>query len=485
MTVYLVGAGPGDPGLLTVRGAELLARAEVVVYDRLSAPSLLDLAPSSAERIYVGKRGATPSASQDEINRLLVEHGAAGREVVHLKGGDPFVFARGAEELDALRRAGVPAEVVPGITSAIAVPAYAGIPVTRRYSSTSFTVVTGHEDPSKERSDVDWEAIARVGGTIVILMGVANLPTISRRLIAGGLPPETPAAAVRWGTRPSQLTIRATLGTLADHPLAAPSVIVVGDVAADDLDWFASRPLSGRRVVVTRAPEQASKLSRRLAEAGAEVVEVPTIAIADPTDGGAALAAAVEGLETGDWVALTSPNGAERFLDAVGDVRRLAGVRIAVIGPGTAAVLAARMIVPDLVPDRYVAEGLLEVFGSGPGRVLVAQAADARPVLADGLRAAGWVVDVVETYRTVPAQVPDAALDEVATSDAVAFASSSAVRNFADAVEHARRPPVAVVIGPITAATASEVGFETVIEAATHDLDGLVSAVRDWSTGLT
>lgn len=483
MTVYLVGAGPGDPGLITVKGAELLARADVVIYDRLSAPSLLDLAPASAIRIYVGKRGAEGSTPQDRINDLLVEHGRNAAVVVRLKGGDPFVFARGAEELGALRDAGITAEVVPGITSAIAAPAYAGIPVTRRYSSTSVTIVTGHEDPTKERADVDWEAIARVGGTIVVLMGVANIGRISERLIAGGLAPETPAAAVRWGTRPNQHTTRATLATLADHPLAAPSVIVIGDVAADDVEWFAARPLAGRRIVVTRAPEQASRLTDRLLAAGADVVNLPTIAIADPPDGGAALTAAAAAIATFDWVVLTSPNGAERFLAAVGDARRLAGVRLAVIGPGTAAVLRARHLEPDLVPDRYVAEGLLEAFAPGPGRVLLPQALEARAVLADGLVGLGWDVDVVAAYETVAAPVPPGMLDEVGSADAVAFASSSAVRNFVAAVPAGHRPGAAVTIGPISAATARELGFDPVVEAPQHDLDGLVDATISWAAG--
>lgn len=481
MTVFLVGAGPGDPGLITVRGAELLARADVVIYDRLSAPSLLELVPESAQRIYVGKRGSEGSTPQERINELLVEHGSSASVVVRLKGGDPFVFARGAEELEVLRDAGIPAEVVPGITSAIAAPAYAGIPVTRRYSSTSVTIVTGHEDPTKERSEVDWDAIARVGGTIVVLMGVANIGRISERLIAGGLAPQTPVAAVRWGTRPNQHTTRASLATIAEHPLAAPSVIVIGDVAADEFEWFAGRPLTGRRIVVTRAPAQASRLTDRLLAAGADVINVPTIAIADPPDGGAALAAAAAAVSTYDWVVLTSPNGAERFLDAVGDARRLAGVRLAVIGPGTAAVLRAHRMEPDLIPARYVAEGLLEDFPDGPGRVLIPQAREARPVLAEGLLERGFVVDVVPAYETVPADVPAGSLADIAGADAVAFASSSAVTNFVAAVPEASRPEVAVAIGPISAATARDAGFE-VVEAAQHDLDGLVAAVLEWAT---
>lgn len=485
MTVYLVGAGPGDPELITVKGARLLRAADVVVYDRLVNPALLELVPDGAERIDVGKEPGSPLA-QEHINDVLVDLGRRHTTVVRLKGGDPFVFARGAEELAALRDAGVPVEVVPGITSAIAAPAYAGIPVTRRYSSTSVTIVTGHEDPAKGRSDVDWEAVARVRGTIVILMGVANVASICERLLAGGLPPETPAAAVRWGTRPDQEVVRATLATLPGQDLAAPSVIVVGDVAGDDLAWFgaaAGRPLSGRRLVVTRAPAQASRLTQRLRDAGAEVINVPTIAVVDPPDGGAALRAAADTVSAYDWVVLTSPNGAERFLEAVGDVRRLAGVQLAVVGPGTGAALASRGLIADLVPERYVAEGLLEAFGAGTGRVLVPQALVARDVLVDGLRAAGWDVEVAAAYETVPATVEPEVVAAVATCDAAVFASSSAVRNFVAAVGADDRPAVALCIGPVTAATARESGFAEVVEAAEHDLDGLVATAVAWASG--
>ena len=487
MTVYLVGAGPGDPGLLTVRGAEVLRRADVVIYDRLSAVSLLDLAPPDALRVNVGKHGSGGhSVSQDRINQLLVEHGRGSATVVRLKGGDPFVFARGAEELAVLREAGIAAEVVPGITSAIAAPAYAGIPVTRRYSSTSFTVVTGHEDPTKGRTDVDWESIAKVGGTIMVLMGVANIAQISERLLAGGLSPDTPAAAVRWGTRPEQSVVRATLATIAEQKLAAPSVIVVGDVAGDALDWFTDRPLFGRTVVVTRAAHQASRLTQRLSDAGAAVVGVATIEIHDPADGGSALAAALERIDGYDWLVVTSPNGATRVLDALGDVRRLAGVGVAVIGPGTAEVFRSARIEPDLIPARYVAEGLLEAFPPAPeggGRVLVAQAATAREVTVAGLRDAGWEVDVVAAYRTAPATLDDSRRDDIARADAVAFASSSAVKGFVAGVPADSWPRTAVAIGPLTAATALEAGFGRVVESAVHDLDGLVETVIDADGG--
>ncbi len=480
MTVYLVGAGPGDPGLLTVRGAELLAAADVVVHDRLSAAALLDLAPAHAQRIDVGKTPRGPSVPQDRINELLVEHGRSGATVVRLKGGDPFVFARGAEEARALDAAGVPYEVVPGITSAIAAPAYAGIPVTMRYSSTSLTIVTGHEDPTKVRGDVDWEALARVGGTIVILMGVANLAEISRRLIDGGRSPDTPAAAVRWGTRPDQQVTRGTLATLHTEDLRAPSTIVVGEVAAEALDWFTRRPLLGRSVVVTRTPGQASKLSHRLAAQGATVVGLPTIEVVDPLDGGAALRAELSSLEPGDWLVLTSANGASRVLGALHDVRDLAGVRLAVVGPGTASVLADAGLRVDLVPQRYVAEGLLAEFPDPPadgGRVLLARAQVARDVLPDGLAERGWQVDVVDAYRTVPATLDPDTLQQARQADAITFTSASSVRNFVAAAGLDALPPTVVTIGPITSAAAAELGVHVDAEADPHDLDGLVGAL--------
>lgn len=481
MTVYLVGAGPGDPGLLTVRGAEVLGRADVVVYDRLSVGSLLDLAPPGAERISVGKIPGGVTTPQEEINDLLVARGRAGQEVVRLKGGDPFVFARGGEEAQALAGAGVPFEVVPGITSAIAVPAYAGIPVTQRHSSTSFTVITGHEDPDKG-GELDWEAVARLGGTIVVLMGVGRLPKIVARLRAGGLDPDTPVAAVRWGTRPEQDTVRATLATIGDHPLASPSVIVIGRVAALDLRWFESRPLFGRRVVVTRTRAQASALSARLRAVGADPVEVPVIEVRDPLDGGTGLAAAADRCAAGgyDWVVVTSPNGAQRLLAALRDARDLGGTKVAAIGPGTAAALAAGNVVADLVPERFVAEGLLEAFPSPPsggGRVLLARAREARDALPDGLTAAGWSVDVVEAYRTVPV-VPDA--DErrrLADADAITFTSSSTVTSFVAAFGVDAVPPLVACIGPITAATARGLGLTVAVEATEHTIDGLVDAL--------
>jgi uroporphyrinogen III methyltransferase / synthase len=491
MTVHLVGAGPGDPGLLTVRALEVLRRADLVVYDRLSQESLLDLAPEGAERLDVGKAPGHVRLEQDEINALLVERGRKDETVVRLKGGDPFVFARGGEEAAALAAAGVPFEVVPGITSAIAVPAYAGIPVTLRHSSTSVTIVTGHEDPSVgEEGTVDWEAVARVGGTIVILMGVARIGRIAEALMAGGRAPETPVAATQWGTRPEQRTVRATLATIGTAELGSPSTIVVGDVAACDLAWFENRPLLGRKVVVTRARAQAGELAARLAALGAATVEVPAIEIVDPDDGGAGLDAAVERLDRGDydWLVLTSPNGARRLLDALAragrDARALGGVRLATIGPGTAAALAGAWLVPDLVPDRYVAEALLDAFpdpSASGNRVLLVRAAVARDVLPAGLAGRGWEVDVVDAYRSEPVPLSEARAKALAAAEIVTFTSSSTVTNLLAAAEGRPLPPVVAAIGPVTAATARDHGLDVAVEAEVHTIDGLVDALLSWA----
>jgi uroporphyrinogen III methyltransferase/synthase len=488
VTVHLVGAGPGDPGLLTVRGLEVLRRADVVVYDRLSQESLLDLAPAGAERIDVGKAPGHVRLDQDHINKLLVERGRTGETVVRLKGGDPFVFARGGEEAAALAEAGIDFEVVPGISAAIAVPAYAGIPVTLRHSSTSFTVVTGHEDPAVgEDGTVDWRAVARVGGTIVILMGVARIATIAAELMAGGLAPETPVTSVQWGTRPEQTTVRATLGTIGEADLGSPATIVVGEVAGYDLRWFENRPLLGRRIVVTRAREQASELVARLAALGAATIEVPAIAVRDPADGGAALAAAVDRLAAGDfgWLVVTSPNGARRVLAALRasgrDARALGGVRLAAIGPGTADVLDAANLVADLVPPRFVAESLVEAFPEGSGRVLLARAAVARDVLPEGLAAKGWAVDVVEAYRTEPVALDAARAAALAGAEVVTFTSSSTVTNFLAAAGRDAVPPVVAAIGPVTAATVRAAGLTVDVEAGVHTIDGLVEALCAWA----
>jgi uroporphyrinogen III methyltransferase/synthase len=487
VNVYLVGAGPGDPGLITIKGAEVLGRADVVVHDRLAERSLLDLAPAGAERIDVGKSPGDP-VHQDEINGLLVAHGRAGRRVVRLKGGDPFVFGRGGEEAEALAAAGVDFEVVPGVTAAVAVPAYAGVPVTHRGLSTSFTVVTGHSRQALD-AEVDWDALARVGGTIVVLMGVAHRDEIVRRLIAAGRPPTTPVAAVGWGTRPSQRTVRTTLAGLPAADLEPPVTMVIGPVARLDLAWFERRPLFGWTVVVTRARSQASTLVDRLRSVGAGTVELPVISVTTAADGGASLGSAAERLDRYEWVVFTSANAVEALMGLVRDARAFGSARVAAIGTGTAEALGRWRLVADLVPERFVAEGLLDVFpdrppadaassGSGAGgRVLLPRAAEARDVLPKGLRAKGWQIDVVEAYRTERMRPSGEALAAVRSAQVVTFTSSSTVRGFLEVVDRGDVPPVVACIGPITADTARSLGLQVDVVAATHTVEGLVDAL--------
>ncbi|HVF14362.1 MAG TPA: uroporphyrinogen-III C-methyltransferase, partial [Acidimicrobiales bacterium] len=458
------------------------ATADVVVHDRLAEASLLDLAPPAAERIDVGKSPGGP-VHQDEINALLVARGLAGQRVVRLKGGDPFVFGRGGEEAAALLAAGVPFEVVPGVSAAVGVPAYAGIPVTHRGLSTSFTVVTGHSRHAVD-DDIDWETLARVGDTIIVLMGVAHRAEIAARLMRGGALPSTPVAAIRWGTRPDQRTVRTTLGELHACPLEPPVTMVIGQVAGLDLPWFESRPLFGRRVVVTRARHQASGLVERLRAVGADPVEVPTIEIVDPEDGGDALRAVAARVREYDWVLFTSTNAVARFLACLHDARGLGDVRVGAIGPGTAAALAAAGIVADLVPERSLAEGLLEVFPGpdadedlGSRRILLPQAAGARPVLANGLAGKGWTVEAVHAYRTVPAIPAPDVLAAAGKADAIAFTSASTVHSYIAAAGPGAVPPVVACIGPVTTAAAEAERLVVGATATDHTLDGLVAAL--------
>ncbi len=488
MTVYLVGAGPGDPGLLTVRGAEVLSRADVVVHDRLADARLLTMAPAEAQRIDVGKAPGGP-VGQDHINALLIDEGRAGRMVVRLKGGDPFVFGRGGEEALALVEAGVAFEVIPGITSAVAVPAYAGVPVTHRGLSTSFTVVTGHSRHTVDR-ETNWEALAAAGGTIVVLMGVAHRAEIAARLMAGGLDPSTPVAAVHWGTRPEQITARVRLDQLAETALEPPVTIVVGAVAGMNLTWYEGRALFGRRIVVTRARQSASTLVRLLEGRGARVIEVPTIRIDPPGDGGAGLDRAVAGLGRGsyEWVVFTSATAVEALLGRVADVRSLSGSRLAAVGPATAAALARHRLVADLVapPGRQEAAGLRDAFPppTGTARVLFPRAAEGRDTLAEGLSAAGWAVDLVEAYRTVHAHVPAGLREEAAEADAICFSASSTVTGFLEACGPDAVPPLVVCIGPTTAATAREAGLKVSAVADEASVAGLADAVESALTGL-
>ncbi|HEX2376132.1 MAG TPA: uroporphyrinogen-III C-methyltransferase [Gaiellales bacterium] len=471
MTVYLVGAGPGDPGLLTVRGRELVEGCEAIVYDRLADPRIVALAPETAERIYAGKRPGEHAMTQERLSALLVELGGRLGHVVRLKGGDPFVFGRGGEEALALEAAGIPFEVVPGVSSAHAVPAYAGIPVTQRGMAAQVTFVTGHEDPAKPESALDWSSLAATPGTLVFLMGVGALAENARRLIAHGMAADTPAAVISHGTRPDQRTVTAPLARIAEEAAAlpAPAITVVGEVARlrEHLAWFERRPLHGRRIAVTRARAQASVLRARLEELGAAVVEAPAIRI-EP------LAFDAPDLASFDLLVLTSANGVERVLPA--DVRALAGVTVAAIGAATAEALSAHGIVADVVPERAVGEALLAELGDVSGtRALVAAAEGARDVLPDGLAAGGAEVTVLRTYRSVPEPV-DA--EAVLAADLVTFTSSSTVTNLLGAMDGRDLSGMrAVSIGPVTSASLREAGIEPVAEADPHDVSGLVRAV--------
>jgi uroporphyrinogen III methyltransferase/synthase len=500
VTVYLVGAGPGDPGLLTRRGAQLLARADVVLYDRLVSPALLDLVPPSAELIDVGKDpGAAPGGTerQDEIARLLVEHGRRAAVVVRLKGGDPFLFGRGGEETEALTAAGVPWEVVPGVTSAFGVPAAAGIPVTQRGLASSVTVVTGRVGDATGAGGVDWAALAKTQGTLVILMGMTTRAAVAAALMEGGRPPDTPAAVIERGTTPSQRVVRTTLAGLADVDLGSPAVIVVGPVAALGADAPPGRwggPLAGRTVVATRSGSRAKSLVDALERAGAAVVELPLTRQVDAADGGAALRAAAKEAGAGAfaWVVLTSVNAVDLFMAALRDARALAGVGVAVVGPATADALRMAGVEPDLVPAEHSARGLVEEFpsaGSGSGadesrRVLFPAADRAPGTIPDGLGEKGWEVARVEAYRTVPLLAPEpAVLERAGAADAVVFTATSSVRAFAALRTPEGAPlPVpshVVCIGPTTAEAARAAGMAGVHEARGASAEGIVAELVD------
>ncbi len=491
-TVYLVGAGPGDPGLLTRRGADLLATADVVVHDRLTDPALLSLAPPRAEKLDVGKQ-PDDRGDQDAINELLVSRARDGLRVVRLKGGDPFVFGRGGEEAMALQAAGIAFEVVPGVSAAIAAPASAGVPVTHRGLVTSFTVVAGHTrsvDVAPGAGGTNWEALARTGGTIVVVMGAAHRARIAERLIAGGMSPSTPVLAVQWGTGKRQASVRSTLAGLPSVALGPPLTIVIGEVADLDLRSPLELPLSGKTVAVTRATHQASPLAHRLRQVGAEVLEVPTIALAPPADGGQALVASLEVLARGGypWVVFTSANAVERFFERVPDTRLLGGTRVAAVGPGTAAALRAYRVVADLVPADFRAEGLAASFPPAPpppapGRLLLPQAAGARPDLQAELVRRGWEVDAIEAYRTVPQELAPELLTAAGDADAICFFSSSAVNSYLDQAGTVPLPPVVACIGPVTAATARARGLQVDAEASEPTLEGLVAALISGLSG--
>ncbi len=494
-TVYLVGAGPGDPGLITRAGLDVLQQADVIIYDRLASSSLLLEARAEARLIYVGKSPEHHAMSQDEINTTLADDAGAGRSVCRLKGGDPFLFGRGGEEAEHLRENGVPFVVIPGVTSAIAAPAYAGIPVTDRRAASSVAIVTGHEEADKKSASVNWSELARATGTIVVLMGMKNLDEIARRLIAGGRPATTATAVIQWGTTGRQRVVRAELSSIAQETTAAgithPAVLVVGDVVAlgDSIRWFEPGPLAGMRILVTRPRHQASALAEMLQERGAEPVIASVIRI-EP------IAVEVERLRTllaqrWDWVLFTSANGVAIFRDhllsAGLDWRSLAGARLGAIGSGTAAALREHGLHVDFIPSRAIAESLAEELPdvSGDTRVLLPRAAEARDALPGIIGRRGGSVEALPIYRTVPDKqglaLLRAALDDEGV-DMVTFTSSSSVRSLVDAVGVERLTGCAVAcIGPITAATARERGLKVDIEAGDHTLPGLVAALEAYA----
>lgn len=486
MTVYLVGAGPGDPGLVTLRAAELLERAEVVVYDRLVDPRVLSMAPR-ARLVDVGKHSGNgvSSPSQAEINAVLVEVGRDSQLVVRLKGGDPYVLGRGGEEALALASAGIDYEVVPGISSAIAVASYAGVPVTHRGAAPGFIVVNGH-DAAEAVPSADWAALAASRCTIVVLMGASTSDMVARRLLEGGLDTSTPVLVVENGTTPAQRSRRATLAGLARLEVSSPATIVVGEVAALGLASFEQRALFGWRVVVTRPASAGAAMAAALGAAGALPVELPVVEIVAPPDGGAALREAAGHLASYAWIVCTSANAVDRLFAEVHDARALGAAKVAAVGPATAAALRRHGVVADLVPEHALGAALVEAFPApGPkvvgGRVLLPRAVAAPDVVPAGLAALGWSVEVVDAYATVRRGVDEGALERVASADAVTFASPSAVSAFLSAAGARRLPPVVATIGPVTSAAARDAGLAVHVEAAEPSPAGIVDALSAYA----
>ncbi|MFA6850293.1 MAG: uroporphyrinogen-III C-methyltransferase [Selenomonadaceae bacterium] len=494
--VYLVGAGPGDYRLISVKACDCLKKAEVVVYDRLADERILSYAPQNAEYVYVGKASSQHTMKQDDISQLLVDKARAGKCVVRLKGGDPFVFGRGGEEALLLQENKLSFEIVPGITSAISVPAYAGIPVTHRGMATSFAVITGHEDPTKGSSNIRWDKISTGVDTLVFLMGIANLPHITAKLIENGRRADTPAAVIRWGTKPEQRVLVTTVGMAAADvekaQLKPPAIFIVGDVVAlrEKLAWFDNRPLFGKKIVVTRAREQASKLTLELEELGAQCIEVPAIHMQDPADGYAAVDKAINELSAYDWLIFTSTNGVDRFFarlhKAGRDTRALSAAKIAAIGTATAGKLKEYGIRADSIPAQFRAEGVIYALKddiSQGTKILLPRAEEARAVLPDELRKLGAVVDVVPVYATVVTEMDATAVKQQLSAgevDVVTFTSSSTVTNFLKLIDGdmalLQQTKVAC-IGPITAKTCEDNGIVPDMIAETYTIAGLVDAI--------
>ncbi|MEI7910856.1 MAG: uroporphyrinogen-III C-methyltransferase [Verrucomicrobiota bacterium] len=491
-TCYLVGAGPGDLGLVTLRAKECIELADVLVYDALSSPELLRWTKPGCEKIHVGKRAKDHALPQDQINALIVEKTKAGKSVVRLKGGDPMIFGRGGEEAAELAAAGVRFEIVPGISSSIAGPAYAGIPVTHRDHCTQLTIFTGHEDPTKGYSSIDFAQLAKTPGTKVFLMGVSRLREITAAFVANGADPNTPIALTRWATTSRQSTIEGTLATIADIAdkvnFSSPAVAVIGGVVTErkKINWFEKRPLFGKRIVVTRTREQAGELSNALRNLGADVVELPTIRIEPPEDH-LGFAEMVTSAHEYDWLVFSSPNGVERFFDAFyaayDDARSLGNPRIAAIGNGTAKKIRDYRFAVDLIPERFVAEGLIEAFKKQNVEnltMLWVKAAESRDIIGDGLAALGAIVDECIAYRTVP-ETEDvtgarASLAENG-ADLITFTSGSTVEHFFNLGLPWPEACVAGSIGPVTSEVLRKHGHPPAFEAAKHDIPGLTAAI--------
>ena len=490
---YLVGAGPGDPGLITVKGRECLEKADVLIYDALSSGVFLRWVPEGCEKIYAGKRAKNHAIPQEEINALIVEKAQEGKIVVRLKGGDPMIFGRGGEEAAELAEAGVPFEIVPGISSAIGGAAYAGIPVTHRDHCSQLTLFTGHEDPTKDETNLDYKKLAEADGTKVFLMGVSRLPDITAALMEHGADKETPIALVRWATTGRQWTIEGTLETIATlvekKGFTSPAVAVIGNVVKEraKINWFEKRPLFGKRIVVTRTREQAGELSARLLELGADVVELPTIRV-DPPVYPDEFAQLVADVHTYDWVVFTSPNGVEKFFEAFysaySDARSFGNPRIAAIGPSTAKKIAEYRFTTDLLPEKFVAEGLVKAFKKEhieSQTVLWVKAEETRDVIFDELMKQGAIVDKCIAYRTVPeTDDPTGAVELLKEEGAevVTFTSASTVENFFKLGLTWPDGCQAASIGPVTSKALRAAGQEPVIEAARSDIESLVKAIR-------
>ncbi|MGI6120143.1 MAG: uroporphyrinogen-III C-methyltransferase [Desulfosporosinus sp.] len=495
--VYLVGAGPGDPKLITVKGSECIAKADVLVYDRLVSQRLLALTRPECELIYVGKSPDHHTLGQEEINQLLVAKAMEGKVVTRLKGGDPFVFGRGGEEAEALFEASISFEVIPGVTSAIAVPAYAGIPVTHRDLTSSFAVITGHEDPTKNESTIYWNHLAQSHGTLVFLMGMQNLPLIVQKLLENGKQPTTPVAIIQWGTRPEQHTLVGQLDTISievqEKGFTNPAVIIVGEVVSmrEKLQWFEKKPLFGRRIVVTRARHQASELSQAIEALGGEALEFPTIEIAPPSKK-SYLINAINNLQSFHWLIFTSVNGVEVFFAELKklerDIRDLTGMEIVAIGPATQAALEKRGLRIAYVPNEYRAEKIVEGLTNRVKvgqKVLLARAEEARDILPRSLKAYGLEVWDVPVYKTVIGGANRAALLSMLSKKeihAVTFTSSSTVKNFVTLLDNdisLLENVLLYSIGPITSATAQALGLTIYKEAARYTISGLIEAILE------